>query len=73
MTKNADIGKCKYSRYRIGFDRHGFFSHSTGGTGRNVVIFVVDMNSSENIDNNKKDILIHGKGATQGLEHTLSV
>ena len=68
LTKNADIGKYKYSRYRIGFDRHGFFSHPSGGTGRKVIIFVVDMNSSINIDNNKKDILILGKGPTQGLE-----
>ena len=30
------------------------------------------MNSSAKIDNRKKDILILGKGPTQGLEHTLS-
>ena len=30
------------------------------------------MSSSTNIDNRKKDILILGKGPTQGLEHTLS-
>ena len=30
------------------------------------------MSSSTNIDNKKKDILILGKGPTQGLEHTLS-
>ena len=30
------------------------------------------MSSSTNIDNEKKDILILGKGPTQGLEHTLS-
>ena len=30
------------------------------------------MSSSTQIDNRKKDILIHGKGPTQGLEHTLS-
>ena len=30
------------------------------------------MNSSAKIDNKKKDILILGKGPTQGLEHTLS-
>ena len=30
------------------------------------------MNSSAKIDNRKKDILIHGKGPTQGLQHALS-
>ena len=28
LTKNADIDKCKYSGYGIGFDRHGFFVSS---------------------------------------------
>ena len=72
MTKNADIDKYKYSGYGIGFDRHGFFSHPSGGTGRNVIIFGVDMSSSTRIDNRKKDILILAKGPTQGLEDTLS-
>ena len=30
------------------------------------------MSSSTKIDNRKKDILILGRGPTQGLEHTLS-
>ena len=30
------------------------------------------MSSSVHIDNNKKDILVVGKGPTQGLEHTLT-
>ena len=50
---------------------HGFFS--SGGTGRNVIIFGVDMSSSTKIDNKGKDILILGIGPTQGLgEHSLS-
>ena len=72
LPKNADIDKYEYFRYGIGFDRHGFFSHPSGGTGRNVIIFGVDMSSSAKIDNRQKDILILGKGPTQGLEHTLS-
>ena len=72
LTKNADIDKYKYSGYGIGFDSHKFFSHPSGGTGRNVIIFGVEMNSSSMIDNRKKDILILGKGPTQGLEHTHS-
>ena len=50
-----------------------FFSHSSGGTGRNVITFGVDISSSTKIDNRKNDILILGKGPKQGLEHTLSV
>ena len=30
------------------------------------------MSSSSHIDNKKKDILVLGKGPTQGLEHTLT-
>ena len=30
------------------------------------------MSSSVNVDNKKNDILISGKGPTQGLEHTLT-
>ena len=30
------------------------------------------MNSSAKIDNRKKDLLIHGKGPTQELQHALS-
>ena len=42
--------------YGIGFDRHGFVSHPSGGTGRNVIIIVgVDMSSSIKIDNRKRD------------------
>ena len=72
LTKNDDIDQYKYSGYGIGFDRHGFFSHPGGGTGRNVKIFGVGMSSSIRIDNGEKDILILGKSPTQGLEHTLS-
>ena len=49
-----------------------FFSQPCGGTGRNVIIFGVDMSLSTKIHNRKKDILIVGKVPTQGLEHTLS-
>ena len=73
LTKNADIGKYKYCGYGIGFDGHGFFSHPSDGTGRNVIIFGEGMSSSTKIDNKTKDILILGKGPTQGLgEQSLS-
>ena len=72
LTKNADIDKYKHFGCRIGFNRNGFFSHPGGGTGRNIIIFGVDMSSSTKIDNRKKDILILDKSPTQTLEHTLS-
>ena len=48
-----------------------FFSHASGGDGKNVIVFGVDMSSSTKIDNRKKFFLILGKGPTQRLEHTL--
>ena len=39
LTKNADIGKYKYSGYGIGFDRRSSFSFPGGGFGQNVLIF----------------------------------
>ena len=72
MTKNADIDKYGYSGYRIGFDRRSSFPFPGGGFGQNVLIFGADMSSSIHIDNKKKDILVLGRGPTQGLEHTLT-
>ena len=72
LTKNTDIDRYGYSGYGIAFDRHGSFSFPGTGLGRNVIMFRVDMSSSTNTDNRKKDILILGKGPAQGLEHTLS-
>ena len=72
LTKNEDIDKYGYSGYGIGFDRRSSFSFPGGGFGQNVLIFGVDMSSSAHIDNKKKDILVLGKGPTQGLEHTLT-
>ena len=72
LTKNADIDKYGYSGYGIGFDRRGSFSFPDGKFGSNVIIFGVDMSSSVHVNNKKKDILILGKGPTQGLEHTLT-
>ena len=71
LTKNADIDKYGYSGYGIGSDRETSFSFGND-IGKNVIILGADMSSSAKIDNRKKDILILGKGPTQGLEHTLS-
>ena len=73
LTKNADIDKYRYSGYGIGFDRRSDFSFPGGGFGQNIIIFGADINSSIHIDNKGKDILILGKGPTQGLgEHWLT-
>ena len=52
----------KYPVCGIRLDIHIFLSHRSGGTGRDVIIFGVDMSSSTKIDNRKKDILILGEG-----------
>ena len=73
VTKNAGVNKYKYFGYGIGFDEKGVFSHPAGSFGNNAVIFGLDMSSSVHVDNKKKDILILGKGPTQGLgEHSLT-
>ena len=72
LTKNAGIEKYGYSGFGIGFDRRSAFSFPGGGFGQNVLIFGVDMSSSAHSDNKKKNILVIGKGPTQGLEHTLT-
>ena len=48
------------------------FSFPGGGFGQNVLIFGVGISSSAHFYNKKKDILVFGKGPTQGLEHTLT-
>ena len=73
LAKNADIDKYGYSGCGIGLDRRGSFSFPDGGFGQNIIIFGVNMSSSVPFDNKKKDILVLGKGPTQGLEHTLTV
>ena len=71
LKKRADVDLREYSGYGIALNKKE--SCSIGDEfGRNVLIFGVDMISSSHIDNNKKDILLLGKGPTQGLEHTLT-
>ena len=72
LTKNADISKCKYSGYGIGFDGKGALSHPSDGFGKNSIIFEGYMSSSVHVDNKKKDILILGEGLKQGLDDTTS-
>ena len=72
LTKNADIEKYKYSGYGIGFDRRSSFSFTGDGFGQNVLIFGVDMSNTIHVDYKGKDILVLGRGPTQGLESTLT-
>ena len=72
LTENANIEKYKYSGYGIGFDRRSSFSFTGGEFSQKVLIFSVDMSTSIHIDNKKKDILVLGRGPTQGLESTLT-
>ena len=72
LTKNADVEKYKYSGYEIRFDRRSSFSFLGGRYDQNVLIFVADISSSIHVDNKKKDILVLGRGPTQGLESTLT-
>ena len=69
LIKSADIDKYKYSGYGVGFDMKRTFSLPTGGFGKSVIIFGVDMSSSVHIDNKKKYIILT-KGSTQGLYDT---
>ena len=72
LTRGTDIDNYKYFGCGIGFDRKGFLA--TGDdVSRNVIILGVDMSSSPHFDIKGKDILILGKGPTQGLgEHSLT-
>ena len=72
LTKNADIEKYSYSSYGTEFDRRSSFSFPGGRFGQNVIIFGADMSFSIHIDNNKKDILVFGRGPMQGLQSTLT-
>ena len=58
LSKNADIDKCQYSGFGIGFNRKSSFSFPGDGFGQNVLIFGADMSSSVHVDNKKKDILV---------------
>ena len=70
LTKNADPTKYSYSGYGIGFDSYSLFSIPNFHWGKTAIIFEVNMSSSVHANNKNKDILILGKGRTQGLRNT---
>ena len=51
--KNADIDNYKYSGYYIRFNMKGTFSFPSGGFGKNVITFGVNMSSSIHVDKKK--------------------
>ena len=71
LTKNADINKYGYCDYGIKCDRRLSFSFPVGGYIQSVLTVRADMSLSAHFDNKEKDILVLGKGAVQGLAHTL--
>ena len=66
--KNADIDKYKYSGCGIGFDSRGSFTHPSGGYGKNVIIFGVDMSNYTHHKNKTRSILVLGKPFIQGID-----
>ena len=70
LTKNANPDKYIYIGCGIGSNSRSLFSLPNFDLGKNVIIFGFDMSSSVHIYNNKKDILILGKGPAQGLDDT---
>ena len=68
MTKIADSDKYKYFGYVIGFDVRESFSLLNGSRFEKyvIIIFGADLSLLVHINNNKKDILILGKGPTDG-------
>ena len=70
ITKNAAPKKCSYSGYGIELDSGSLFSIPNFDWDQNAIIFGVDMSSYVHVDNKNKDMLIFGKGSTQGLDNT---
>ena len=70
LTKNADIDKYKYSGYDIRFDSRGRFSHPSGGSGKNVIIFGADLSSSAHANNKTRSISVFRKNFIQRIDNT---
>ena len=67
--KLSDLDKCKYISHDIGFNSRSQFSWTDGSNEKNVNIFGVDNSSSVHIDSKNENILVLGKGPTQGLDN----
>ena len=69
LTENADLDKHKYSDYSTEFNSRSEFLFINGSYGKNV-IFLADISLVMLADSKGEDILIFGKGPTQGLDDT---
>ena len=67
LTINHDLEKYGYSGYSIGFDARSHFSSPDGSWSEKIIIFGVDNGSYVHIDSKNNNILVLGKGPTQGL------
>ena len=71
LSKNADADKYVYSGYGIEFGSRSLFSLTNFALGKNVIILeLIWAHQCLLITKKKKDILILGKGPTQGLDDT---
>ena len=70
LTKNADTDKYKCLVYGIEFDARGFFLFLDGSIAQNVIIFVLISVLLYMLITRQKNILVLGKGITQGLGNT---
>ena len=66
LAKSADLEKCSYSEYDIGFDFRSLFSYWDFDCGK-----IVHHSSSIHTDIKKKDLLVPGERPTQGLNDTM--
>ena len=69
-TTNSDTDKWQYCGYDIGCDSKKEFTHPDGGSGKNVIIFGVDLNNSRHATNKTQSVLILGHGLTQKMNDT---
>ena len=77
ITKNADNSKYNYKGYGICFDESEEFTHvrkrgdfNDTTTGRNVIIFGVDMSFSKHANNKANNIYVMGKDYIQKINDT---
>ena len=77
ITKNADTSKYNYKGYGICFDENEEFTHmrKRGNfrdttTGRNVIIFGVDMSFSKHANNKANNIYVLGKDYIKKINDT---
>ena len=73
LTKNADPDNYVYSGYGIEFDTKIEYSLPDDSEGKIFITFGADISALLHVDNKGKDILIIGKGITQGLNNTTLV